>query len=115
MTDGSRRSAPSPQVRVTLRERVAPRDPLLELLAGPQGRELYPGGHFDDEAHARRRLAYLDAASGGFPRQSPRQVQELLEAENAFAPRHPAQEVNLDLAGKHGTVFLLTGQQPPMR
>src|SRR5687767_13460716 len=98
--------------RVALRERLPPRDPLLDLLYGPRGRDLLPGGHFRDEAHARRRLAHLDASPGGFPRLHPKGAQELLAAGNAFAPLHPAQEVNLDLAGKHGTVFLLTGQQP---
>lgn len=98
--------------RVVLRERVPPQDPLLDLLYGPRGGDILPGGHFRGEAGARRRLAHLDAAPGDFPRLEPRQAQALLKSENAFAPLHPAQELSLDLAGKHGTLFLLTGQQP---
>lgn len=100
---------------VTLRASLPPADPVLDLLlsGAPAGRALFPGGRFADEAALARRLAHLDGArQGRSAPASPKAVQTLLQAENAFAPLHPSQEAALDLAGKHGTAFILTGQQP---
>lgn len=98
-------------------EKVPAADPVLALLHAPRSAH-FPGGHFADDAHALRRLAHLDGGTVprgqgliGKPRQ-PLATQALLRKENAFAPLHPAQEKNLDLAGRPGTVFVVTGQQP---
>ncbi len=110
-------------MELSLQEFVPSRDPILPLLFGASGAAtatgsaatLFPGGHFRSDAALERRLAHLDAARGrdaGASRAGPAAVAELLRNENAFAPLHPAQDLNLDLAGKHGTVFVLTGQQP---
>ena len=82
-------------------EIVPAADPILAHLHAPKS-ALYPGGHFASDEHALRRLAHLDGpasgvASGAKPR-PPQAVQALLRKENAFAPLHPAQELNLDMA-----------------
>ena len=100
---------------VTLRERLPSADPVLRLLyePGSAGATLFPGGHFQNETHVLRRLAHLDApAKGSKSRPNPASVQALLRLENAFAPLHAAQEESLLHAGRPGTVFLITGQQP---
>lgn len=99
-------------MRLTLRGRLPSGDPALQLLleGGPAANRVFPGGHFKSAEALARRLAHLDGGRPG--RALPKAAQALLQSENAFASLHPSQEANLDLAGKHGTVFLLTGQQP---
>lgn len=102
-------------MEITLHERQPSAEPTLNLLYGsdPAGPRIFPGGHFQDERAVARRLAHLDgAAQGSVLRPTPASVEALLRSENAFAPLHPAQAESLVHAGRPGTVFLLTGQQP---
>jgi uncharacterized protein YllA (UPF0747 family) len=104
-------------MRLSLRAKLSADDAARRALYGADlgagtlgatslSRAIYPGGHFRDEAHVARRLAFLDSAG---PRAG---LQDFLRHENAFAPLAPEQRANLDAAASPAAVFMLTGQQP---